>query len=444
MEDMLFYDRMQFAFTITFHYLFPQLTMGLSLIVVYFKGKYLYSEIEKYNDAAKFWMKIFALNFAMGVVTGIPMEFQFGTNWAKLSELTGGIIGQTLAMEGMFSFFLESSFLGLFIFGEKLLGHKLHFVTGFLVFLGSWASGYLIIATHSWMQHPVGYEILENGRFVLNNFSALFSNPWLLPSYFHNQLASVITASFVVAAIGAFYILNNKHSEFGKLFVKTGVGFGLVSSILVAFPTGDLVAKNVVKHQPVTFAAMEGIFETEEGGSEIVLIGQPNMLEQKLDNKIAVPNILSFLTYQDWNAEIKGLNEFDKSTHPTNIPGLYYAYHIMVGLGTIFIGLMLLAAVQLFRKKLYTTKWILWALMFMLPFPYIANTTGWYTAELGRQPWLVYNLLRTADGASPTVSAGNTLFTLLGFIGLYLLLGLLFLMLAGKIINKGPQLNNTH
>ncbi|WP_159020402.1 cytochrome ubiquinol oxidase subunit I [Algibacter sp. L3A6] len=444
MEDMLFYDRMQFAFTITFHYLFPQLTMGLSLLVVYFKGKYLYSEIEKYNDAAKFWMKIFALNFAMGVVTGIPMEFQFGTNWAKFSELTGGIIGQTLAMEGMFSFFLESSFLGLFIFGEKLLGHKLHFVTGFLVFLGSWASGYLIIATHSWMQHPVGYEILENGRFVLNNFGALFSNPWLLPSYFHNQLASVITASFVVAAIGAFYILNNKHSEFGKLFVKTGVGFGLVSSILVAFPTGDLVAKNVVKHQPVTFAAMEGIFETEDGGSEIVLIGQPNMLEQKLDNKIAVPNILSFLTYQDWNAEIKGLNEFDKSTHPTNIPGLYYAYHIMVGLGTIFIGLMLLAAVQLFRKKLYTTKWILWALMFMLPFPYIANTTGWYTAELGRQPWLVYNLLRTADGASPTVSAGNTLFTLLGFIGLYLLLGLLFLMLAGKIISKGPQLNNTH
>ena len=444
MEDMLFYDRMQFAFTITFHYLFPQLTMGLSLLVVYFKGKYLYSEIEKYNDAAKFWMKIFALNFAMGVVTGIPMEFQFGTNWAKFSELTGGIIGQTLAMEGMFSFFLESSFLGLFIFGEKLLGHKLHFVTGFLVFLGSWASGYLIIATHSWMQHPVGYEILENGRFVLNNFGALFSNSWLLPSYFHNQLASVITASFVVAAIGAFYILNNKHSEFGKLFVKTGVGFGLVSSILVAFPTGDLVAKNVVKHQPVTFAAMEGIFETEDGGSEIVLIGQPNMLEQKLDNKIAVPNILSFLTYQDWNAEIKGLNEFDKSTHPTNIPGLYYAYHIMVGLGTIFIGLMLLAAVQLFRKKLYTTKWILWALMFMLPFPYIANTTGWYTAELGRQPWLVYNLLRTADGASPTVSAGNTLFTLLGFIGLYLLLGLLFLMLAGKIISKGPQLNNTH
>ena len=439
---MIFYDRMQFAFTITFHYLFPQLTMGLSLMIVYFKWKFLRSKIEKYNDAAKFWMKIFALNFAMGVVTGIPMEFQFGTNWAKFSELTGGIIGQTLAMEGMFSFFLESSFLGLFLFGEKLLGQKLHFLTGFLVVLGSWASGYLIIATHSWMQFPVGYEILENGKFVLNNFGALFSNPWLMPAYLHNQLASVITSSFVVAAIGAFYLLNNKHSEFGKLFVKTGVIFGLISSVLVAFPTGDWVAKNVAKHQPVAFAAMEGIFETETGGSEIVLIGQPDMENKKLDNKIAVPNVLSFLTYQNWEAEIKGLNEFDESLHPTNVPGLYYSYHIMVGLGTLFIGLMAIAALQLYRKKLYKSKWILWSILFMLPFPYIANTTGWYTAELGRQPWLVYNLLKTSEGVSPTVSSGNTLFTLLGFIGLYLLLGLLFLMLAGKIINKGPETSN--
>jgi cytochrome d ubiquinol oxidase subunit I len=439
MEDMIFYDRIQFAFTITFHYLFPQLTMGLSLIIVFFKWQFLQTKMDHYNDAAKFWMKIFALNFSMGVVTGIPMEFQFGTNWAKFSELTGGIIGQTLAMEGMFSFFLESSFLGLFIFGEKFLGQKLHFLTGFLVFLGSWTSGYLIIATHSWMQYPVGYEIVENGKFVLNNFGALFSNPWLLPSYLHNQAASLITSSFVVASVGAFYILNNQNKEFGKIFLKTGVLFGLVSSLLVAFPTGDWVAKNVAKHQPVTFAAMEGLFKTEPGGSEIVLIGQPNMIEKKLDNKIAVPNVLSFLTYQNWHAQIKGLDEFDEKNYPTNIPGLYYAYHIMVGLGTIFIGLMALAAIQLFRKKLYTTKWILWALMFMAPFPYIANTSGWYTAELGRQPWLVYNLLRTADGASPTVSAGNTLFTLLGFIGLYLLLGLLFVLLIGKIIYKGPQ-----
>lgn len=442
MQEMLFYDRMQFAFTITFHYLFPQLTMGLSLLIVYFKWKFLRTQLEQYNDASKFWMKIFALNFVMGVVTGIPMEFQFGTNWAKFSELTGGIIGQTLAMEGMFSFFLESSFLGLFLFGEKLLGHKLHFLTGFLVFLGSWASGFLIITTHSWMQNPVGYEILTNGKFVLNNFLALFTNPWLWPSFLHNQAASLVTSSFVVAGIGAFYILSNKNVSFGKLFVKTGVVFGLVSSIIVAVPTGDSLAKNVVKHQPVTFAAMEGIFQTEGGGSEIVLIGQPDVKNKKLDNKIAVPNILSFLTYGNWDTKIKGLDQFEEANYPTNISGLYYAYHIMVGLGTLFIGLMALAVFQLFRKKLFTSKWILWALLFMIPFPYIANTTGWYTAELGRQPWLVYNLMRTSEGISPTVSSGNTLFTLLGFIGLYLLLGLLFLLLVGKIIGKGPKPQN--
>jgi cytochrome d ubiquinol oxidase subunit I len=248
----------------------------------------------------------------------------------------------------------------------------------------------------------------------------------------------LVTSSFVVAGIGAFYVLNNKHSEFGKLFLKTGVVFGLISSILVAVPTGDLAAKNVAKYQPVTFAAMEGLFDTEQG-AEIVLIGQPNIKEKRLDNKIAVPNILSFLTYNNWNAEVKGLNEFDESLYPTNIPGLYYAYHIMVGLGTVFIGVLLLASFLLYYKKLYEKKWVLWSILFLVPFTYIANITGWYTAELGRQPWLVYNLLKVSEGASPTVSAGNTLFTLLGFIGLYLLLGMLFLILVGKIIYKGPK-----
>ncbi len=439
MEDMLIYDRMQFAFTITFHYLFPQLTMGLSLMIVYFKWKYLRTQIEKFNDAAIFFMKIFALNFTMGVITGIPMEFQFGTNWAKFSELTGGIIGQTLAMEGMFSFFLESSFLVLFIYGEKLMGQKLHLFTGFLVFLGSWSSGYFILATNAWMQHPVGYEILENGKYVLTNFSALFSNPWLLPAFLHNQLASVVTSAFVIAGIGAFYILREKNIELGSLFLKTGVVFGLVSSLLLAFPTGDWAAKNVVKYQPAAFAAMEGIFETEEGGAEIILIGQPNMVEKKIDNKIAVPNILSFLTYQDWNKQIKGMDQFTEEELPTNVPGLYYSYHIMVGLGTIFIGIMALASFLLWRKKLYNTKFILWIIMFAIPFPYIANTAGWYTTELGRQPYLVYGLLKTSEGISPTVSSGNTLFTLLGFIGLYILLGLLFLTLTGKIIHQGPK-----
>ena len=274
----------------------------------------------------------------------------------------------------------------------------------------------------------------------MQNFSSLFSNPWLLPAFLHNQLASVVTSSFVVASIGAFYILRKKQLEYGQLFLKTGVIFGLVSSLLVAFPTGDWNAKNVAKYQPASFAAMEGIFETEEAGAEIVLIGQPNMVEKKLDNKIAVPNILSFLTHQDWNKQIPGMDQFKKEELPDNIPALYYSYHIMVGLGTIFIGVMVLAIFLLWRKKLYTFKPLLWFIMVLVPFPYIANLTGWYTAELGRQPYLVYGLLKTSDGVSPTVSSGNTLFTLLGFVALYMLLGLLFLVLVGKTINEGPKL----
>lgn len=440
MEDMLFYDRLQFAFTITFHYLFPQLTMGLSLIIVYFKWRFLRTQKRAYNDAAKFFMKIFAINFTMGVVTGIPLEFQFGTNWAKFSELTGGIIGQTLAMEGMFSFFLESSFLALFIFGEKLMGQKLHLLTGFLVFLGSWASGFFILSTNAWMQHPVGYEILDNGTFVLKNFSALFGNPWLLPAFLHNQMASLVTSSFVVASIGAFYVLRKgKNEAYGKLFLKTGVIFGVISSLLVAFPTGDMNAKNVAKYQPATFAAMEGIFETEHAGAEIVLIGQPNMVEKKLDNKIAVPGVLSFLTYQSWDHEVLGMDQFSEDELPDNIPALYYSYHIMVGLGTIFIGIMSLVTFLLIRNKLTTSTTMLWTLMFLFPFPYIANITGWYVAELGRQPYLVYGLLRTSEGISPTVSSGNSLFSFIGFVGLYLLLGMLFLIIVGKFIHKGPK-----
>lgn len=438
MEDALLYGRLQFAFTITYHYLFPQLTMGLALVIVIYKGLYLKTNQLIFNDSAKFWAKIFAVNFAMGVVTGIPMEFQFGTNWAQFSERTGNIIGQTLAMEGMFSFFLESSFLGLFLFGEKLLGKKLHFMTAFLIFIGAWASGYLIIATHSWMQNPVGHEILANGKFVLKNFSDLFSNSWLLPSFFHNQMASMVTTSFVIGGTGAFYLLINKHNQYGLLFLKTAIIAGAISTLSVAFPTGDLLAQQVAKSQPITLAAMEGLFNTEEG-APVVLIGQPNMKEQRLDNKIEVPKLLSFLTYQRWNAKIKGLNDFPEEEWPTNIPGLYYSYHIMVGLGTIFIGIMLLGVWYLWRKKLELQRWFLWVLLFVIPFPYIANTAGWYTAELGRQPYLVYGLFKTSDGISENVSAGNTLFTLLGFVGLYLFLGFIMLILVGKIIHQGPE-----
>ncbi len=437
MEDALLIARLQFAFTIMYHYLFPQLTMGLGLLIVTMKWIALHKNDERYNQSARFWGKIFAINFAMGVVTGIPMEFQFGTNWAKFSTFAGGVIGQTLAMEGMFAFFLESSFLGLFIFGEKRLGPRGHFGAALAVFLGSWLSGYFIVATNAWMQNPVGYAVAPDGTVHVNDFWALLLNPWLGWQYVHTMIGSVITASFVLAAVGAYYVLTDKHTEHGKTFLRIAVVAGVISSILVAFPTGDAQIKNVYKYQPVTFAAMEGIFETKEG-VELVLIGQPDMEKMKIDNPLYVPNFLSFLTHFSWQAEIKGLQAFPKDQWPTNIPLLYYGYHIMVGLGTIFIAIMVLSVFLLWRGTLFSNRRVLWILMLSFPFPYIANTAGWATAELGRQPWLVYGLMRTVEGVSPNVSAGNSLFTLLGFLGLYFVIGVLFLMLVIKKINQGP------
>lgn len=436
MEDALITNRFQFAFTIMYHYLFPQLTMGLGLLIVILKGLFLWKKDERYNQSAKFWAKIFAINFVMGVVTGIPMEFQFGTNWAKFSVFAGGVIGQTLAMEGVFAFFLESAFLGLFLFGEKKLGQVGHFFAAFMVFFGSWLSGYFIIATNAWMQHPVAYEIAADGSVILTSFWGLLLNPWAGWQYAHNMLGSVVTSSFVMTAVGAYYLLLNRDVEYGKIFVRIGVITGLIASVLVAFPTGDEQGKNVAKHQPITLAAMEGLFETKEG-AELTIIGQPDMDKLQIDNPIRIPKLLSFLTYYRWKAEVKGLDAFPREDWPDNIPLLYYSYHIMVGLGTIFIAVMSLAVFLLWKKKLHLSRWLLWILMLSFPFPYIANTAGWMTAELGRQPWLVYGLMRTADGISPTVSAGNSLFTLLGFMGMYFVLGILFMFLVLKEIQHG-------
>lgn len=438
MEDALLLHRLQFAFTVAYHYLFPQLTMGLGLLIVIMKWIAIRKNDERYNSSARFWAKIFAVNFAVGVVTGIPMEFQFGTNWARFSTYAGGVIGQTLAMEGVFAFFLESSFLGLFLFGEKKLGPKGHFVSAILVWAGSWLSGYFIIVTNAWMQHPVGYAFAANGSAYLTSFWDLLLNPWAGWQYAHNMIGAVVTGAFAMSAVGAYYLLANQDVEYGRIFVRTGVVAGLIGSVLVAFPTGDGQGKNIALHQPVTLAAMEGLFETKEG-AHLTLIGQPDMDKMKIDNPIHIPKMLSFLTYYRWNAEVKGLDAFPKDMWPTNIPLLYYSYHIMVGLGTIFIATLLIAAYLLWRRRLYSSRWMLWILMLAFPFPYIANTAGWMTAELGRQPWLVYGLMRTVDGTSLTVSAGNTLFTLLGFLGMYFVVGVLFLLLVIKAINHGPD-----
>ena len=438
MEDALLLHRLQFAFTVAYHYLFPQLTMGLGLLIVVLKWLALKKNDERYNRSAQFWAKIFAVNFALGVVTGIPMEFQFGTNWARFSRYAGGVIGQTLAMEGMFAFFLESSFLGLFLFGEKKLGKKGHFVSALLVWLGSWLSGYFIIVTNAWMQHPVGYSFGVDGSAQLTNFRDLLFNPWVGWQYAHNMVGAVVTGAFAMCAVGSYYLLAGRDVEYGKVFVRTGVVAGLLAAILAAFPTGDGQGKNIAFNQPVTLAAMEGLFESKEG-AHLTLIGQPDMDKMKMDNPFHIPKMLSFLTYYRWNAEVKGLTAFPKDQWPTNIPLLYYSYHIMVGLGTIFIAILAGAAYLLWRKRLVHSRWMLWILMLAFPFPFIANTAGWMTAELGRQPWLVYGLMRTVEGTSLNVSAGNALFTLLGFLGMYFVVGVLFLFLVIKTINQGPD-----
>jgi cytochrome bd ubiquinol oxidase subunit I len=443
LPDPAFWSRFQFAFTLTYHYLFPQLTMGLAWFLVYWKWRALKTQDEKYNEAVRFWAKIFGLNFAIGVVTGIPMEFQFGTNWAGFSRYAGAVIGQTLAMEGMFAFFLESAFIGALIWGEKRLGPRYHFLAAVAVALGSWLSGYFILVTNAFMQHPVGYKVGADGSLAIGTLSAYLLNPWVWAEYAHNQMAALVTGAFVVAALGAFYTLRQLHPTQAQLYLRGGTFMGLAASLLVAFPTGDQQAKMVGRHQPVTLAAMEGKFDGSSMAG-VALIGQPNLTARRLDNPIEIPGALSFLAYGTFQGYVHGLNEYPAEVWPDNIELLYYSFHLMITLGSLFIALMGFANFQRWRGRLYLDTRLLWVLMLTFPFPYIANTLGWMTAELGRQPWLAYGLFHTREGYSKVVSNGDTIFTLIGFIGLYFVLGLLFLFLVGREIARGPETQNVN
>lgn len=437
MQDPAFWHRLQFAFTITYHYLFPQLTMGVAWFLVFWKWRALKTGDERYAAAARFWAKIFGLNFAVGVVTGIPMEFQFGTNWAGFSRYAGGVVGQTLAMEGMFAFLLESAFVGALVWGEKRLGPRKHFLAALGVATGSWLSGYFILVTNAFMQHPVGHAVGADGTLVIADVRAFLLNEWALVQFAHNQAAALVTGTFVITAVGAFYALRGTHHEQARLYLRHGTLAGLAASVLVAFPTGDAQAKIVARYQTPALAAMEGRFETGPM-AEITLIGQPNVRERRLDNPIKVPGLLSFLAYGTFHSDVRGLNDFPPEHWPPNIELLYYAFHVMAGLGTIFIALMGLANLQRLRGQLETSPRLLWVLTLAFPFPFIANTAGWITTELGRQPWLVYGMFRTSEGFSDVVNAGDVVFTLIGLTGLYFVLGLLYLYLVGREVLHGP------
>ncbi|MEO7020694.1 MAG: cytochrome ubiquinol oxidase subunit I [Ktedonobacteraceae bacterium] len=430
-------SRIHFAFTIGFHYLFPQLTMGLALFLMILKILYMHKKDEKYAIALRFWGKIFAVTFIMGVVTGIPMEFQFGTNWSRFSIYAGNLIAPMLAMEGAFAFFLESAFLGIFLFGEQTFGQKLHLIATIMLWLGTWSSGYFVVAANAWMQHPVGYTV-HNSSLQLRDLWALLFNPWLFAQYTHTMSGAVVTAAFFMAGLGAYYLLAGQQIEYGRIFVTLGVIVGFTASAFQLWPSGDLSGSQVARYQPATLAAMEGLFNTEAGAG-IVILGQPDVANSKLDNPLIVPNALSILTYRRWSATVEGLNAFPPDQRPDSISALYYAYHIMVGLGTFFLGIMALALLLFWRKRqLFERRWMLWILMLATPFPFIANTAGWFTAELGRQPWVVFGMMRTNTGSSLVVSSGNVIFTLLGFLGSYLLLGLLYVLLIVHEGLRGP------
>jgi cytochrome bd ubiquinol oxidase subunit I len=446
-------DRLQFTLTVTFHYLFPIVTMGLALFIAWLKTvAFLGGERRRlrplrktaaqrgaHDAAAHFWAKIFGVSFAVGVVTGIPLEFQFGTNWAAFSNYAGGVIGQTLALEGVFAFFAESAFLGIFLAGAGRVGARLHWIAALMLLVGSWVSGFFIIATNAWMQHPVAYSV-EDGRAQLDSFWGLLTNPWLPWQYAHNMSGAALSGAFVLAALGAYYTLSKRHLEFARICLSVGVVGALIFTTLQIFPTGDEHARRVARYQPPSFAAAEGLFPTQKG-APLVIIGNPDTEQRKLESTIEMPRFLSFLTSRRWDTTITGLNDIPENRWPDSVPLVYYSYHIMVGLGTILFLVALLAAFLLWRGRLFTSTPMLWALMLAFPFTFIANIAGWTVAETGRQPWVVFDVMRTNEGASPAsaVPAGTGIFTLLGFAGLYLLIGLLYVLLIVRIVARGPN-----
>lgn len=433
--DVVIADRLQFAFTIMFHYLFPIITMGIVPFVAFYTLKAYRDGTDESAHAAAFWTKIFGINFAIGVVTGIPMEFQFGTNWAQFSARSGSVIGQPLAMEGIYAFFLESVFLGVLLYGRRYVAPAMHIAAAFLVWLGAWLSGYFIVATDAWMQHPVGYRIAGE-KIELASLFAVLTSKFAVWQFLHVITGALVAGGFIVAGVGAYYVLSRRDESYGRRFVRAGTIVALVFSMLAIFPTGDGNGRDVTEYQPVKLAAMEGLFETTKG-APLAIIGMPDKTNRKLIDPVFVPEVLSFLAYGNFNANVKGLSAYAVELWPP-VELTYYAYHVMVGLGTIFVGVAGIATLLLPRKRLYNVRIVLWALMLMIPFPLIANEAGWTVTEVGRQPWIIYGLMKTADAASPTVAAGETIFTIIGFTGMYFLLGVLFLYLVLREIGIGP------
>jgi cytochrome d ubiquinol oxidase subunit I len=434
--DALFLARLQFAFTIGFHFLFPPISIGLAWLLVIMEGLGWRKGDEGYVRMGKFFGKLLALTFAVGVATGIVMEFQFGTNWALYSKFVGDIFGAPLAAEGIFAFFLESGFLGLYLFGRNKVSKAVHWFSILMVAVGATISAFWIIVANSWQQTPAGY-VLRNGRAELTSFYDAVFNPSTVIRYLHTVDAALIAGAFFVAGIAAYLILNRKEVELAKRVMKIAVIFGLITSLLELMPFGHEHARQVARTQPEKFAAIEGLYTTQSG-APLVFFAIPFNHPPELKAKIELSGLLSWMSFGDVHAQIKGINDFPAE----NLPPLwltFVSFHNMVVLGLYFIAVTLSAYIQLCRKKLFETTWLLRLFVWSIPLPLVACQLGWMAAEVGRQPWIVYGLLRTSEAHSANVTAEEILFSIILFGLVYLLLGILYIYILVREVNHGPQ-----
>ena len=431
--DVVLLSRLQFAAATMFHFIFVPLTLGLAFLLAFMETQYVRTGETVYLRMTKFWGKIFLINFALGIVTGITLEFQFGTNWSRYSEYVGDIFGSLLAIEASTSFFLESTLIGVWIFGWKKLSKKAHALVMWLVALAGSMSAIWIITANGWMQHPVGYTI-RNGRAELADFMAVVTNKFAILELIHTLSASYVVSAFFVMGISAYHLLKKQHMDFFTRSFKIALYFGIVSTIVVA-AEGDMHGVHVAEVQPVKLAAMEAHWETTTR-APIHLFAIPDEENGKNTIEIgSIPGLLSFLGYHDFNAEVKGLNDFPKEDRPP-VAITFVAFRTMVGLGTLFLLLMFIGFLR--RNKLEDSPLFLRVMLFSIPLPYIAIQCGWILAEVGRQPWIVYGLMRTSDAVSP-VASSQVLFTLIGFVVVYGLLGAAGVYLIFKHAKKGPE-----
>ncbi|HOH51099.1 MAG TPA: cytochrome ubiquinol oxidase subunit I [Candidatus Hydrogenedentes bacterium] len=440
--DAVLLARIQFGFTVGFHYIFPPLTIGLAWLMVIMETRHYFTGVKVYEDMARFWTKLFAVTFAVGVATGIVMEFQFGTNWADYSRFVGDVFGSALAAEGIFAFFLESGFLAVLVFGWDRVSKRVHLLSTWLVALGSTLSAVWIVVANSWQQTPAGFHVVGEGaarRAEITGFWEMVFNPSAMHRLNHTIIGALILGAFFVMSISAFYILKNRHLDFAKRSFTIALVVAFLSSWGILF-SGHLQAKKVAETQPVKMAAFEGHFKSDGGGAPLYLFGFPDEESRTVRGGLAIPGMLSFLIHESFTRPVPGLLDLSEDENDWPPLGMtFQTYHLMVAMGMFQIGISSLALLLLWRKRLFEQRWLLWTFVFAVVTPYVSNHAGWMAAEIGRQPWVVQGLLRTTDGVSKNVSAGQILGSILMFGFVYLMLFLVWIFVLNSKIQKGPD-----